>query len=143
MQAGDRAAVHDAMGNLHAGTVVDDAVRGAWAAFKESAATGAWFMMAPHATRKDAVTLVSTGEGGYCDVAAALAARPSEISFVVCACTAGGQRKAFFLTNVGPGVSPLKRGKVSLQKNGEAVEAFGRGCCVWLGGIRAIARGAL
>ena len=140
MQAGDRAAVHDAMGQLRSGAKVDDAVRSAWAAFVSAPTRGGWLMLTPHAVRKAEVTLAATGEGGYSEAHAALLERPGDIAFVICAFAAAGQRKAFFLTWVGPSVSPLKRGKVSLQKNGASRSSAG-GAEVWAAAAVAATKG--
>lgn len=124
MQSGDRAHLHEAMGRLKSGLVVAPAVLEAWGAAR--GAPGAWFTCAYDPTAKDTVVLKDAGgAGGWRACAASLA--DDAIVYGCFSFAAGEQHRVAFFSWVGPSVSPLKRGKVPLQRG--AVYAAFEGVC--------------
>ena len=123
MESGERAHLHEAMGRMKSGLVVTPPVLNAWGAARST--PGAWLTVAYDPTAKDTVVLKEAGAGGWPACAASLA--DDAIAFGAFAFTLGAQHRVAFFSWVGPGVSPLKRGKVPLQRG--AVYAAFEGVC--------------
>lgn len=114
METGDRAHLHEAMGKMKSGINVTPEVATAFGQVRETA--GCYLTCAYDATAKDTVILKSSGCGGWTVCAETLG--DGDITFGVFDFTSGGQRRLAFFSWVGPNVSPLKKGKVPLQRGG-------------------------
>lgn len=115
MQSGDRAHLHEAMGRMKSGVAVSPEVAAAFEALRGS--PGGFLTCAYDAAAKDTVVLKASGAaGGWASAAATLG--DADITYGVFSFTAGGAPRLAFFSWVGPSASPLKRGKVPLQRGG-------------------------
>ena len=112
MQTGDRAGLHEKVGKLKSGLIVSPEVAAAWETARSSP-DFAYLCCQLDPSVKDSVLLHSSGNG-FASLTASL--KDSDITFVVASAKVDGRPKHFFFTWVGPSVSIIKKGKVSLTK---------------------------
>lgn len=120
MQSADRAHLHVGQ---KSGLTVQQPVLDAFASSRGS--PGGWMTCVYDPSAKDTVALKDSGAGGWASCEASLA--DDAIVFGAFAFTLGGQHRVAFFSWVGANVSPLKRGKVPLQRG--AVYNALEGCC--------------
>jgi hypothetical protein len=122
MQSGDRAGLHELMGNLSSGLTMDPQIEGDWNWVREEAAEEKrWISMMPHASKADAIVICSKGKDGFAEMVDSF--NDSTIYFAIVPMFIDGRLRHFFVTYAGQGVSVIKKGKLSITK-GKVYNAF-------------------
>jgi Cofilin/tropomyosin-type actin-binding protein len=124
MQSGDRAGLHELMGNLSSGGLtMDPQVQCDWNWVQEEERNGEkrWITLTPHPSKPDNIISCSRGTHGYSEMVLSL--NDSTIFFAITPMFMDGRLKLFFITYAGQSVSVIKKGKLSITK-GKVYNAF-------------------
>jgi hypothetical protein len=117
MLAGDRAQLYS---QKRESGVDTSAIAGPWSEARSKGESGSWLLVGFDDAVKDKVVVRGAGEGGLATLKQTLLAEgmAGSIAFAGFPFRADGGVRFAFVTWVGPSVSALKKGKVSLQKAG-------------------------
>ena len=110
MQSADRSHLHV---GVKSGVTCAPSLLSAWQTLRASTTGDGWLTAIMGAT-PSTVELRATGSGGWSACRASLG--DGDILYGACAFSVGGLPRWFFFSWCGPTASPLKRGKVPLQR---------------------------